>query len=212
MDLRYPSSLQKRYANTVFPDLPNELIVEILAKSDYETFNNLCREPEFRSYCAGNSIFSERLYEERSRLKFSPGLIEFKEQGTSWREFYNRMIYLIQNLANIEAVELAMKGKFMEIKVYYKLTGWSLHHRVADHVASKGDLNMLKWLNERGARPGTNGANWATARGHLDILKWLASLSPAILPDSIGSRLAEINHHKDVVEWLKTKGIYPSTR
>ncbi|AYV86003.1 MAG: hypothetical protein Solivirus3_3 [Solivirus sp.] len=95
MNKRYPSDLQKRYANTVFPNLPNEMIVEILAKTDDESFLHLCRDPEFRSYCSSNSVFSERIYEERSKRRsftlFGKDLTEFKPKEMSWREFYSKI-------------------------------------------------------------------------------------------------------------------------
>ncbi len=215
MDLKYPSGLQKRYANTVFPNLPNELIVEILSNTDEETFDQLCQSPEFRSYCSAKSVFYELIYEEKSKRRLSPDIIEFKEERMSWREFYDRIMHLILNIRNINVVKLAMEGKFIELKVHYKLRESIFPGRVADHVARKGDLDMLKWLNERGVRPNKDGADWAAAKGYIHILKWLASLSPPegpILPTIFGARLAQINHRNDVVEWLETKGVYPSTR
>ncbi|AYV86004.1 MAG: hypothetical protein Solivirus3_4 [Solivirus sp.] len=92
MNKRYPSDLQKRYANTVFPNLPNELIVEILINTDNKTFNDLCYEPEFQSYCSENSVFSERIYEERAKrasLKiYAKDLTDLKPREMTWREFY----------------------------------------------------------------------------------------------------------------------------
>ncbi|AYV86001.1 MAG: hypothetical protein Solivirus3_1, partial [Solivirus sp.] len=79
----------------VLPGLPNELIIEILSKTDDNSFNNLCTEPEFISYCSSNSIFSERIYEERARRasfkRYRRDVTKFKPREMSWREFYSRI-------------------------------------------------------------------------------------------------------------------------
>ncbi|AYV85929.1 MAG: hypothetical protein Solivirus1_86, partial [Solivirus sp.] len=96
MSLKYPSDLQLRYANTVLPGLSHDSIVDILAKTDDETFKELCKSHEFKSYCSANSVFSERIYEERAKRavseKFNSDLIEFKPPEMNWRAFYSRMM------------------------------------------------------------------------------------------------------------------------
>ncbi|AYV85904.1 MAG: hypothetical protein Solivirus1_61 [Solivirus sp.] len=189
--MQYPSDLQKRYANTVFPDLPNELILSILANADVETFSNLCSQPEFRAYCSENSIFSERLYEERAKIasekRFGKDLLEFKPREMKWREFYNRLSTLIDRLTFIRSrvYILALEGKLMELKIYYKIN---------DGLSDIDAINI---------------ADFAAKSGHLEILQWIYDIK-GTLPTLYGVNFAAANSHQHVLDWLATKGLHPA--
>ncbi|AYV85926.1 MAG: hypothetical protein Solivirus1_83 [Solivirus sp.] len=184
MNLQYPSALQKRYANTVFPDLPNELIIDILAKTDHASFSNLCGEPEFRSYCSGNSALSERLYEERCKKKLDQEFLKFKPPEMKWKKFYNRIIFFVRNL-NYRTLDTnfsnyyTAQGMLMELKIYYEI------------------LNKL---------PNIDAIIIATKAGHLDVLKWL--FEKGVKFSKTIAVMALVNEQYDIVDWLATKGIY----
>ncbi|AYV85925.1 MAG: hypothetical protein Solivirus1_82 [Solivirus sp.] len=210
MDLRYPSSLQKRYANTVFPDLPNELIVEILTKMDEESYENLCKSTEFRAYCSSNSIFSERIYEERVKRfilkRFNGNLIQFKPRDMKWREFHDRIIYFIDHLGTLQLNELAEDNKLMELKIYYNFFNILPNTIGANRAAYNNHYEVLEWLSEKGVLPDDNETAWAANDGRLDMLKWL--YGKGVRPTKRAAELATIHNRKEVVEWLATKGIY----
>ena len=45
--------------------------------------------------------------------------------------------------------------------------------------------------------------------GHLEVLQWLASLSPPILPNVTGANWAAEKGHLEVLQWLTQYKIYP---
>ena len=58
--------------------------------------------------------------------------------------------------------------------------------------------------------PETKRSKWASENGYLDILKWLAELPQAVLPNTdMGANLACLNGHLDILKWLAKKEILP---
>ncbi len=222
MTLRYPSSLQKRYANTVLPGLSHDSIVDVLAKTDDETFDQLCISPEFRSYCSKNSIFSERLYEERVKRRFAPDILVFKSREMKWREFYYRILYFMPNfyiyqsnlLPELDKLniinQLAEVGKLMELKIYYDILGKLPNHLGASRAFYRGHIEVLDWLAEKEVFTKIDEEGWATENGKLPLVKWL--YKQGIKPTIQNLITAEKNHHYDVVDWAIEKGIIPDSK
>jgi len=222
-NLKYPSELQKRYANTVLPELPNDLIIEILAKTDDESFKRLCRSAEFQSYCSSNSIFSERIYEERAKRtairKFDEKLLKLKPKGMSWRAFNDGMLDVIEKLENPDpyrddATALAKEGKFMGLIIYNLITNRlpneyaGVGTSTVNLLVQKGRYDILKWLEEKGVLIREENASTATAYGHLGILKWL--VGKGYLPQDNAVDNAAAAGHLAVLKFLDEKGIRPT--
>ncbi len=215
-NLRYPSDLQRRYANTVFPTLSDEAIITILAEADDDTFTNLCQSEEFKSYCGTNSIFSERLYEERARRavlrRFNEDILEFKPIDMKWREFYRRMMIFIYKLENENQSPrdfIVARGRkverLMELQIFYRLTGRLPTRKDADRAAENGFLNTLEWLYEKGVSPTIEGAVAASRLGRLELLKWLYKIGVRF--DRRVAVVAWNFERREVVHWLATIGI-----
>ncbi|AYV85897.1 MAG: hypothetical protein Solivirus1_54 [Solivirus sp.] len=217
-NLRYPSQLQKRYANTVLPDLPNEVIIEILAAVDHLTFDLLSDTNEFISYCSVRSVFSERLFKKRVRNTYKRKIIEFKPEQMKWREFYTGMVYLeyteeinLNSLLEVRSnghkiiCNLVTKGKLMEVKLCYSLfyNPARQNSTYADIAASRGDLDIVKWLYETYTiLPTGTGIYDATSNGHLNILEYIFSKDDFLLPNMRLMNLAAANGHLHVLKWI----------
>ncbi len=202
MSVRFPSSEQQRYTQSVIP-LPLDLTLQILSEADDETFDRLCSQPEFSSVCSQNSAFSERLYEERSKGKFTD-LIKFKPREMTWREFYTRMKHFVNSY--VHSNEFASKGKLMELQIVYETVGELPDQDGANWAAANGQLNVLEFIYEHPPHtlPDINGANLAAKKGKLDALKFIYEKG-GILPDASGINDAYIHNHDDVVDWINSK-------
>ena len=71
----------------------------------------------------------------------------------------------------------------------------------ADDASRDGDLPALKYLVSLGVLP-EDGANEAAYNGKLEIVEYLASLNPPILPNQLGVDGAAEYGHLDVVQYL----------
>src|SRR5579863_3935941 len=144
---------------------------QFLIRLNDQDFRNLCQvDKSFASLCSGS--LSENVYHERSKWWFNEDLLQFKEPNMTWKEFYNRIFNLINKQDDLYYRSILHEnGKLMEIKILYYL----------------------------GNNPYQAEVNRLAERGHLEVLKWLASLNPPILPDRFGADLAAIYDRIDVL-------------
>ena len=90
---------------------------------------------------------------------------------------------------------------------YTKIRRAQLNQDGANDTAVQGHLDVLKWMASLAPPllPNVFGANNVAVQGHLDVLKWMASLNPPILPDQyIDIYQIGIDGRLDVLKWLST--------
>ena len=74
----------------------------------------------------------------------------------------------------------------------------------ANEEARNGHLDVLKWLATLipPVYPDKNGANLAALDGHLNILQWMSDLGQPIYPTEYGANDAEYKGHLDILKWM----------
>ena len=82
---------------------------------------------------------------------------------------------------------------------------WKTSSKLADLIAGKGKLDLLKRLD---ILPGISGVNRAAENGHFEMVVYLASKE--VLPDEHGCNMAVHNNHLKVLNFLETKGVLPN--
>ena len=136
-----------------------------IAALDDPEFEIACSaEPELQMICNGTfkpghkkqfNHLTDFLYKMRCEFYFDKSLLKFQE-GIYWKEFYERLTYLYANINKWNIVnEMAKYGKLIELKILAKINKF----------------------------PDRWGANLAAWKGHLNVLEWLASQNPPILPN-----------------------------
>ncbi|AYV85845.1 MAG: hypothetical protein Solivirus1_2 [Solivirus sp.] len=187
--MNYPSQNQLRYVQTVLPTLPPDLIVKVLVETDHPTFKNLCQAPEFQSFCSSNSVFSERIYEERSKKVFHE-FIDLKSNEMSWRQFYDKLSYIFDTIKEVEV--LASDGDMNAGDIITDLS-------------NRGDLMTLKILHRLNYfTPEDFDVDSAIAGEDLDRLKWFVEVNPSLLNFIINYNLygTSIENRRRITEWL----------
>jgi hypothetical protein len=99
------------------------------------------------------------------------------------------------------------KNKDRTWREYYKILHQSGRDEDgANDAADSGHLDVLKWLAS--LQPpipiGVATANYAAENGHLDVLEWMESLTPKILPTASGANYAAESGHLDVLKWMES--------
>src|SRR5579863_5477045 len=150
---------------------------QFLIRLEDKDFRNLCQvDKSFAKLCTSPS--SENVYHERFKWWFREDLLQFKELGMTWKEFYNRVFdFMNKEHDYMYIYKLYANGKLIEIKILY--------HLETDPLLTN-----------------QTGANLAAKYGQLEILKWLALLNPPILPDDDGVDSAIENGQLKVLKWL----------
>src|SRR5579863_10472914 len=94
---------------------------QFLIRLNDQDFRNLCQvDKSFANLCSGP--LSENVYHERSKWWFNEDLLQFKEPGMTWKEFYNRIFDFINQEHNRAYIyNLYKTGKLMEIKILYHM-------------------------------------------------------------------------------------------
>lgn len=110
--------------------LPLDIKLDILINTDIDTFQDMClADSELYEICANTDQTSELaqytnyLYEQRTKKLFSQDLINLKENET-WKEFYEALTDIIDNLDNLNselADELLKFGKFTILRILSKI-------------------------------------------------------------------------------------------
>src|SRR5690606_9049897 len=74
--------------------------------------------------------------------------------------------------------------------------------KAVDAAAGKMELEALESKCHQWKRfPGQNGANKAAENGRLDVLQWMAALTPPVIPTNLGANGAAKNGHLEVLVW-----------
>jgi hypothetical protein len=79
-----------------------------------------------------------------------------------------------------------------------------LNQSAANEEARSGHLDVLKWLATLipPVYPDENGANLAALEGNLNILQWMSDLGQPIYPTWYGANDAAYNGHLDILKWM----------
>ncbi len=173
---------------------------------DHNTFTTLISMPEF-AFFTNNSKLQARVYKQRLDNYFSKWE-PYYEANTSWREIYNRLVELENNIAlNPNSLddllnEMILEGYLMEIKILSLIP--VLPDEVGANLAAEnGHLAVLQWIKENNlSLPNQNGANWAARNGHLAVLQWMKENSLS-LPNQDEANYAAYNGHLAVLQWMK---------
>jgi hypothetical protein len=97
------------------------------------------------------------------------------------------------------------KNKDRTWREYYKiLQVTNIDKEGANNAARGGQLDVLKWMASLNPKilPDEEGANGAAYNGHLDVLQWMELLTPKILPNIYGANRAAVNGQLDVLIWM----------
>lgn len=90
---------------------------------------------------------------------------------------------------------------------YLKANGGNVnavHGYALEWASYRGHLDVVKFLLDNGATDGINCAlRWAAGQGHLNVVKILVERGAGERPWAL--RWANENSHKQVVEYLQTK-------
>ncbi|AYV85928.1 MAG: hypothetical protein Solivirus1_85 [Solivirus sp.] len=189
-----------------FRNLPLEVKIQFLANVNEKEFDTLNQISEF-DYLLHEYPNSERVYEERSKRKFTD-LVQFKDQDVkpmTWKEFYVRMIAIISQLNVIVLIisDLIRCNKLMELKVISELAPEEFireMNRYVDNVAACGHIQMLQWLETKKILPDKIGMDYSIGNGHLDVAQWLADRN--INPTQEGAKVAAFWDKIDSLEWI----------
>lgn len=106
-----------------------------------------------------------------------------------------------------EVLHTAAVGNHLPLAQYLFSIGTPWHAYMADKVAEKGCLDMLKWLHSQECVMGFNSLAFPAARGgHVNILKWLTIEHGVDLSDNRAMAVAARAGHISVMVWLMEQG------
>ena len=173
-----------------YSDLPFYEKYEVLVTLPHEKFKLFCMaDKETAGVCSGTSTpeilnahgsnITERLYEQRIKNIFSSSFLRYREEGITWREFYNRLTKFYDNLGKSQnhafyAKQLIRQGKLMELKILNAITNILPNGvGIANMVASASVTNkiaILEWLKSKGIVENDIGS--AISLGDYPLVKW----------------------------------------
>jgi hypothetical protein len=100
------------------------------------------------------------------------------------------------------AMDLAVQKNHLDVVKYMYDNGYKCSDLSIDTAVRKNHLNMVKLLHECGYKCVGYSGDFAASRGRLEMVKWLHENGYKYSTDAI--RLAKINKHYDVVEYLES--------
>ncbi len=209
------TSFRSYELQTTLQDLNELEKINVLAQVDDKTFKSLCSiNKEYNRIC--NDVrLKERIYEERTRAKLSDEIIAFKESNMKWKEFYDRIISLINNKGHdFYEYSLARQDKLMELKIL----GTILTQPMLIEAIAMGRLNILKYALEQGYQinhvNNDNSVNFAGAlllsaaeNGQVAVLDFFETLG--FLPTNTTVGDAIVRGYLNVLKWGEQRNIIP---
>jgi hypothetical protein len=100
-------------------------------------------------------------------------------------------------------------GKYKKLdrtwREYYEiLRNIKLNESGTNEAAAGGHLDVLQWMASLGppVMPGEEDADVAALNGHLNVLQWMALLRPPVRPGAFSATVAVMDGHLDVLQWM----------
>ncbi len=197
-------------------------IVEIVSDMPDKEFGKFCQTNKFIHDVCYNGNLSEAVFENRTRKFIDQKLIDFKEPGMSWQEFYRR-IHLMNHpiygggsaYGTTSFLEYIREGALMEVKILLTADPSLIQTTWREiEIALKHDRqNIIKYFESlNNPLLNTGFANkqhqdhidWGAVQQYIGYVKYGASLSPPIYPSQV-----RINHmaqrpddYKNILEFL----------
>lgn len=96
--------------------------------------------------------------------------------------------------------EVAMNGQLHIIK-WLRESGWKFGPKTFAYAAGSGQLETLEYLGGLGIRPrDATAGDYAATRGHLEVIKWLHAAGHMISPDAHGYSIKK--GHYETAKWI----------
>ncbi len=204
---------------TEYSTYPIYSTLDALSHLDDENFAIACSaNEELQMICDGKfkhghqkffTQLTDYLYKTRCEAYFDKSLIKFKDDSISWKDFYERLTYLYENMKKPKlANEYAKQGKLMELNILSSLSSPIFPDiEGAKLAALEGNLNVLKWMKEQNLQIlDIDVRIYAAAGGKVNILEWMKD-NNFPLPEKLDALNATINGHVAVLKWMKENNI-----
>ena len=138
----------------------------------------------------------------RRRLAKYPGIEKYKKDNESWKQFF--LIFLYYTSKMREKYEFEYENG--DFKTQYTILEGEID--LLYQAAQKGELSLVKYAINNGAKTGKNLAlHAATKNGHIDIVKYLIELGADVQSGGDYSLTsASFNGFFDIVKYLVEKG------
>lgn len=173
--------------------LPNEILIDIIEKSEPKNFRELC-DLIFNFGLCNRDIFSD-----------FKSLFEYVDKNV-----YNDIEGVFRRIIENKNGDLFNLKRITKI---FNITDRRYGEEVLVYAVDRGDLNMLNWIHERFRISDAyvnsfceDGSlySWACQSGYLNILKWLHEnfgLDKTIFVNYIFTDASEFGH-LDILKWL----------
>lgn len=204
--------------------------IKLFAYLELEDFNSITKTSKEIYNLCNNTFHSESLYQMRSEYEFSE-VLYIKDPKMKWKEFYQRIISHLKIIDKLNKLNKFLKfigyfdslfqnKKYLELKYLFirqylaKNTDntW-LIELIIKYAFTHGNLEFIQFcfllINDN------DNYKYFSSRGflideervlddnrHLHVFKWLASLSPPMLPDSNTANTIAENGSIDILNWM----------
>ncbi len=155
-----------------FKEIPDEVKIQLLVQMEDPEFQNTCSLPGWKDLCYYSDL-TERIYEERSRLRIPESFIKLREEVNaglskinkiSWKKFYESMRNFVVALklmrANRWVVRDYIKRYASNDDILELMTLWAIpEYReffgpdALSTAILRESTKVLKFLLEQGLRP-----------------------------------------------------------
>ena len=149
----------------------------------------------------------EAEFETRTRNEISQEIIDLKSEDMSWKDFYYRIMFFRSNKMTPD--EYCLDGDLLGVKILAHMNPPILPtRRGLELAAANGHLNIIKYLASLGILPDQRAVNAAAEHGHLVTVQYLTDLG--IFPDQRAVDVAAEYGHLATVQFLDPLGIHPT--
>ena len=193
-------------------------IVEIVSDMPDTEFGKFCQTNKFIHDVCYEGNLSESVFENRTRKFIDQKLIDFKEPGMSWQEFYrriHRMNHPILFPSDTPLKTYIRSGGLMEVKILIAAnpsviqTGW----QEIDLALQNDHQNIIKYFESLNnpllnanfaARRDQNTMDWCAEANYIGYIKYGALLNPPIYPsqERINYLAQNPKYYKNILEFL----------
>ncbi len=195
--------------------------LDALSHLDDQNFKIACSaNEELQMICEGKfkpghqkyfGQLTDYLYMRRSEAYFDKSLLKFKDDNTSWKDFYEQVSFLVDNIKKRGLVSwLIARGKLLPLQILYKIKPQDIISRsTINWTGVKGTIEMLNWFKENNMLPDENSALSMVQEGNVNNLKWFQeNVGPVEIEQSLVN-IAAASGRLEMLKYLFEKGLTP---
>jgi len=175
-------------------------------KDTYEYMLNFADDKTILNMLSVNKKFNDESFFMNIMMKKYPHLINYRKNNETWKHLFLRMVYYISKIQeefDIPYINIDLFDPEAFYEKYKNLNNESALNEALNYAARKGDVDMAKFMIQKGANDFDTPMIIAALLNRINIVKLMIENGATVIPWAL--TIASKKKYSEIVEYLISK-------